>query len=719
MATLVLTTVGTALGGPIGGALGAMLGGAIDRQLLFKTKGREGPRLADLAVQTSTYGAPIPRVFGTMRVAGTVIWSTELIERASGEGGGKRGPAATSYSYSASFAVLLSARAVRGVRRIWADGKLLRGEAGDWKTATGFRLHLGGEEQAVDPLIASVEGEGLTPAHRGQAYAVFEDLALADFGNRIPSLTFEVEADDGPVAIGAIAQEASGGLVGAGDAAATLGGYAVYGASLRAVVDGLAEAAGAWLAEDGERLVLRAGHGPAEMLGDDGAGLDDARGAVGERAIAAADTAPKTVSISYHDAGRDYQTGLQRAERPGAGTRASRLELPAVLDARAALALAAVVLARADVARERRRLALDWRGIATRPGARVRIAGEAGLWRVAGWRLEAMVLRLELVRVARASAPAAATPGRATGAPDLVHGPTTLVAFEIPPIDDAVRSMPMLTIAAAGASPGWRSAALSLSTDRGASWSDIGRTRGVATLGQIAVPAGAAGAGLIDRRNVIEVTLAHPEMMLADADGAMLDGGANLALTGDELIQFGRAERIGPARWRLSTLLRGRRGTEWAIGAATAGDRFVLLAPGSFVQAALPSGVASGVRVMGAGIGDGDAPPEVAVPVSGASTAPPAPVHFRVRRVGGDVALSWVRRSRAGWRWVDGVDAPLAEEREAYVVSFDGAPGLLSVDAPGLTIPAGEVPTGASIVRVRQVGALGLSRAAEAAVPTA
>ena len=67
MATLVLGTVGRAIGGPLGGALGALLGNRIDRAVLGGT--REGPRLTELAVQTSSYGTAIPLVFGTMRVA--------------------------------------------------------------------------------------------------------------------------------------------------------------------------------------------------------------------------------------------------------------------------------------------------------------------------------------------------------------------------------------------------------------------------------------------------------------------------------------------------------------------------------------------------------------------------------------------------------------------------------------------------------------------------
>lgn len=170
MATLVLTAVGSIVGGPIGGAIGALIGQQADQRLLAP-KGRQGPRLGDLAVQTSAYGQPIPKLFGRLRVAGTVIWATDLREERQRSGGGKGRPKTTAYSYSASFAVALSARRIRAVHRIWADGKLLRGSGGDWKSETGFRLHLGDEGQEADPLIAAAEGNEGTPAFRGLAYA--------------------------------------------------------------------------------------------------------------------------------------------------------------------------------------------------------------------------------------------------------------------------------------------------------------------------------------------------------------------------------------------------------------------------------------------------------------------------------------------------------------------------------------------------------------------
>ena len=132
MATLVLSAVGTVLGGPVGSAIGALIGQSIDQELLAPV--RRGPRVGDLSVQTSSYGTQIPRIYGTMRVAGSVVWATDLIERANS--GGAKGQPDVTYSYTVSMAVALSSRHARSIKRIWADGKLLRGGAGDFKVGT-------------------------------------------------------------------------------------------------------------------------------------------------------------------------------------------------------------------------------------------------------------------------------------------------------------------------------------------------------------------------------------------------------------------------------------------------------------------------------------------------------------------------------------------------------------------------------------------------------
>lgn len=206
MASIVLGAVGTALGASTGlpfastviSQLGSGLGRGLDSALFpssGKSRHHEGPRLADLAVQTSTYGKTIPIVYGSMRIGGNIIWSRPISETAvttsSSSGGGKGGggkatQSATSYYYSITLAIGICEGPLDEVTRIWADARQL-----DLSCYT-LRMYRGDEEQLPDSLIQSFEGADNTPAYRGMAYVVFEDFPLADFGNRIPNFTFEI-----------------------------------------------------------------------------------------------------------------------------------------------------------------------------------------------------------------------------------------------------------------------------------------------------------------------------------------------------------------------------------------------------------------------------------------------------------------------------------------------------------------------------------------------
>lgn len=701
MATLVLMTVGGLFGGPVGAMLGSLAGQAVDRELLFKPKGREGPRLTELAVQTSSYGTPVPRIFGTLRVAGTVIWATDLVEHRQREGGKGR-PTVTSYSYTASFAVALSARPILSVGRIWADGKLLRGAAGDWKVRTGFRLHPGSEDQAVDPLIASAEGAGLAPAHRGISYAVFENLELEEFGNRIPSLTFELVADPGAVTAGAIVAALSGGTVDAGEATLPIQGYSGYGESVRTAIAPLIEASGAWPVMAGDGFILASGGGSAAMIIDPGAG---GRGI--ERSIEAPDRVPSRVAISHYDPSRDYQAGMQVATDPQGQDRERRIELPAAISAATAKGIAQAELVRADLVRTRRVVRPGWSAIDLAPGARVAIAGESGLWRVIETRVESGEVALVLTPIAPPVAAALASPGRVSPAPDRIHGATRLHGFEMPHVGEGLLSSPRLSIAACGTSTGWRRAALAVSSDAGARWEAIGGTAVPAVIGTVVTAAPPAGALIEDRRSQLVIDLAHSGMELIDASPKALDAGSNLALVGNELIQFGRAEPLGDARWALSRLWRGRRGTEDAIGTMAPGDQFVLITTDALTVQDGRGAAGAQLTVMATGVGDAE-PVEVIVPVTGRSVTPPAPVALHAVPAPGGRRLRWTRRSRVGWRWSDGTDAPLGESAERYQlrIAVTGQPDIVvTSDTPEWLLTG----TDAATVEVHQAGDHGLS----------
>ncbi|HVJ03794.1 MAG TPA: phage tail protein, partial [Sphingomonas sp.] len=495
-----------------------------------------------------------------------------------------------------------------------------------------------------------------------------------------------------------------------------LAGFSAQGTSVRAVVDTLAGATAGWFRDEGARLTLVAGAGPSTVLTDER--IASQGRAREERAIAAAESVPLSLSLSHYDPARDHQIGVQRAARPGSGMREARFELPASIDGSGAKAIAEAALAKLERERERRTVTLPWRGIVIRPGERVTIADAPGMWRVARWSLEHMVVALECVPIAAAPMPAPASSGRVLGAPDRRTGATILHAFELPPLGDMPAQAPRLAIAAAGSQPGWRSAALLLSSDDGRSWSEAGCTAAPAVMGTLIVPPERAAATLADRRNVIEVELAHEDMLLSNADDAALSAGANLAMAGDELFQFARAEPVGGNRWRLGGLWRGRRGTEVAAGTQAPGDRFVLLRGDALAVLDLPAAALGGaVRLLAQGSGDETAA-EAESAITGVSVLPLAPAQLRLARSPDGGELRWVRRSRTGWGWIDGVDAPLGEEAERYRITISTAAGeRIEETAEALTRLTGAERVAGARVEVRQIGARGLSPAAAMIVP--
>jgi hypothetical protein len=183
----------TITGATIGSQLGALAGSVIDQALLGGAPRLDGPRLSELHLTASTEGAPIPRVYGRVRLGGQVIWATdfeeEVVTTSSGGIGGKGlggGGSTQTYRYYANFAVALAEGQISGIGRMWADGRELdRGRF-------AHRVYTGSESQEPDSLIVAREGAANAPAYRGTAYIVFERLPLEDFGNRVPQLSFEV-----------------------------------------------------------------------------------------------------------------------------------------------------------------------------------------------------------------------------------------------------------------------------------------------------------------------------------------------------------------------------------------------------------------------------------------------------------------------------------------------------------------------------------------------
>ena len=705
MATLVLSTVGTALGGPVGGAIGALIGQSLDQQLLGRAT--RGPRLGDLTVQTSSYGTQIPRIYGSMRVAGTVIWATDLIE--SDQTTGAKGQPDITYSYSVSLAVAVSSRPVSAIGRIWADGKLLRGAQGDFKVPTSFRFYPGDENQQIDPLIASIEGMANTPAYRGLSLAIFENLELAAFGNRIPAMTFEVIADADPPSIAAVLADASGGAL-ASDAAQTVAGYAAYGRSIAAAVQPLLDCFDPPLFDDGTILRPPSDSSPVAISSDElGNSADGNAASKIQRQQMPSASAPSTLRLSYYDPQRDYQSGEARAIAGEQDNNQVQQELPAVLSAADAKSLVQQMLARQWSARDTLTLRLPPARLGVEPGSLVEPGLSPASWVVDKITIEGFVTILELRPSWQPNVALAAEPGRILSNPDTVEMPATFALIEAPNVSDSQADGPTVLIAASSPDPGWSGRPLTVSSSGQSFITQTAAQKSV--LGQTLTALADADPSLIDESNSVDVELVDKQQWITSCDDDALADGLNLAVLGGELVQFGEVTPLGDGQFRLAHLLRGRCGTEWASGTHAIGEVFCLLDTNSLRPLSLP------VWMRGSTMTASDRNGSGASAIFEAESAKPlAPTNLSAGLTAdGDLTLSWTRRSRTGFAWVDEVDAPLGESREQYSVTISGAADTLELASaePSLVVAGSDVARlggGTATIEVRQLGDWAASR---------
>lgn len=669
MATLLLTAVGNAVGGPIGGAIGAFIGREADQALFGPT--RQGPRLKELTVTTSSYGQPLPRNFGRMRVAGSIIWSTELQETANKQGGGKGQPSTTTFSYSASFAVALSSTPIDRIGRIWADGNLLRGSADDLKVGGTMRVYPGTGDAPIDPLI-SADRDDMAPAFRDIAYVVFEDLQLADFGNRIPALTFEIFApDDETVSISQLVPNTGPSL---GDVVLKdARGFSDEGGAIGSTLATIDQVFPLVCTTNADGLNLASAYSVAEQIPvlPEQISIRDSEDANERYKRRGERLGSEPLALRYYDEERDYQPSVQRALGLRPDGREIMVDLPAAMNAQGAR-----ILANSNAHRARwRNEQVTWRtgeldaGIG--PGTLVRLPDGPGLWLVKSWEWSEFGVELGLDRVSPEIAGDLSGDSGASNSPvDEPATPTHLTAIELPPDDGSNPTDRGLVVAATSQGAGWRGAAIFV--EQGTSLVDAGSTGNTrAITGSLSAPLGPSPCRVIEANAEILVNLPASDLAFNSTDVSGLVNGANRLMVGDELVQFLEAQSLGNGNWRLTGLLRGRAGTEpAAAGGHQTGATIVLLDDRltSLDPALVPSNAE--LRIAAIGLAD-DEPVYTALGNVGLSRRALMPVAPRTRTLtDGTWQLCWTRRARGQWTWPNGVEVPLIEESESYILGF-------------------------------------------------
>lgn len=745
MATFVLQAVGTSIGGPIGGAVGAIIGGLID-QALFGPGDQEGPRLTDLKVTSSAYGVPIPLVYGPEnRLSGNIIWSSDLIESSSEQGGKGGGPSFTEYSYRVSCAILISGRQITALKKIWANGNVIydadavldfspnhplpvvdpvNGQIvtryfldetvspeenvfrGTHSVMDEVHFFPGNDVQVADTLIESFEGVGNVPSYRHSSYVVLKDLQLSDFGNRIPNFEFEVEADSSITVASTVKDITERGdilnasVFGLSD---NLRGYVVSRQS--PIYTAILPLEVAYNFETTEQrgqiryvkkgLAMK-GTVPIEMMNAQvsraGQGNKNPIDYLNISEVAM----PNSVSITYKDPAMDYMINTQTANRrKGNAINKIAQELPLVLDADKARRIADRLLwgAWSNKRSTQFKLSDTWARLNAGDLVGVPVFGE--------------VLPMKVVRTTRGNngiieltpvyedleiykSQAVGIAGPPSDVTVTIPGVTRLMLLDAPLLQD-IDPAAGFYWAVSGESAGWRGVSVKRSSDGGVTYATMADSAQKTPIGAVTGILPDGPTEIFDTSSTLTVTLTSTSTTLESISELLVLNGSNVAWVGPEnggvgeVIQFKTATLIAPGVYELTDLLRGRLGTEHAVADHSAGDFFMLLKSGLLNSNDFGTNDWNKPRQFKpvTVLADEDLTTEQAFTNTGVRSKPLAAVQvLGIRDVGNDLTVTWLRRTRLRTPGLGNGAAPLGETTEAYEIDvFDGATVVRTITA--------------------------------------
>jgi len=216
----VLGGIGTyGFGAPAGATWGFAIGsaiGGIAGQVFWPERADINtpppPQPHETRLQFSSWGMAIPIQYGSGRMAGNIIYMSDIVETI--ERSKHRQDGVRYYemvkTYTATFAIAFCEE-VEAILRIWVNNKVFADyrdpsspyyPTGDAGLAAGnlitsiarqtayFTIYYGTEVQSSDPAISALLTAAETPAYRGMCYIVFIDFPIGEFSG-VPHIEIE------------------------------------------------------------------------------------------------------------------------------------------------------------------------------------------------------------------------------------------------------------------------------------------------------------------------------------------------------------------------------------------------------------------------------------------------------------------------------------------------------------------------------------------------
>lgn len=257
-----------------------------------------------------------------------------------------------------------------------------------------------------------------------------------------------------------------------------------------------------------------------------------------------------------------------------------------------------------------------------------------------------------------------------TPPPSGIVGPTLIEPLDIHILRDADDNVGLsYYVAISGSLAAWNGALVELSIDGGLNYIDSMSSSVSSIIGILEATLPDHPQAFPDEEHTLSINIQTPNGDLQSTDLAGMLNGANLAIVGNELIQFGTADETTEGHWELTNLLRGRKGTQ--TQQHEVGERFVLLTRSSLGM--IPASIADISRTFtfrATSFGDTvDNATITTMTYAGISQTEREVGYLQARRDGTDAVVSWQGIGRLG----GGAQVAQGARFTGYRVRFEGS----------------------------------------------
>jgi hypothetical protein len=576
--------------------------------------------------------------------------------------------------------------------------------------ATEITFYTGTSSQVADPLIEAAQGTGFVPGFRGIAYVVIENLALADYGNRMPQLTFFVKGHSASFKVASAISNLveRTGLVGADFDVTAVTDTNFKGMciskpeSTQRSLQSILRAYDILIRESEGKLVFvsRSGLTSDTITATDLAAHSP--DADTEYPVAIADMmgldVPQEVDVQYIDPATDYQKANQREARVDAPIgNMHALQLPIVLTGDQAREIAKRELWTLWMQRRSMQLQLPPSYIRVQENDLISVTVESEAYtvltkRVSRGRNGILEIEgvIEDVSTATQTAVSDDWESKASEAA-LVPAAINLQVIDVTALTETENDHAGYHLAACMFDRNivHGGVLVYISVDD-VSFNLVGSLPAESVIGY-----GDSSTleenpeGFWDLESYIDVTLYEGELS-TKTDMQVLNG-ANRALVGNEIIAFKTATLVGTNEYRLTNLLRGLRSTHEIItdGSHSRVERFVLLNSPAIYFRNISSG-SHGVHhyfravAVGGAVADADS---LDVQTNLVNIEPFAPCQITGSRdASNNLTINWIRCGRSFVRLFGIATMPLREAVEKYAVEiFDNGSVVRTILVTGAT----------------------------------